>query len=413
MWVALATCGGRVRVGPWRVQPVLDGVTRFGALMADEMTSLPALDRATPMGAGARDAYRRAILAWYDACARALPWRVTPSQWAAGARPDPYTVWLSEIMLQQTTVAAATPYFERFVAAFPRIDDLAAAPLDDVLSLWSGLGYYRRARNLHACAQIVAERGAFPNTERELRSLPGIGDYTAAAIAAVCFGAPATVVDGNVERVMARLFAVDTPLPKAKRELRALAGRFTDADRSGDYAQAVMDLGARICRPRSPNCGACPWRTGCAAHADGAVERFPVRAAKRTKPQRFGAGFVLVHEGAVLLRRRDDSGVLAGMAEPPGTPWRDEIWGDRAALAYAPLRADWARSPDGVTHVFTHFGLDVAVWCAEAKDWTDPDAMAPEGHWWARLDGLDRQALPSVMRKIIDCGLEALRAADG
>ncbi len=265
-----------------------------------------------------------AILAWYDRHRRDLPWRAKP-----GERADPYAVWLSEIMLQQTTVPTVGPYFRRFLARWPRVQDLAAASLDEVLTEWQGLGYYARARNLHKCAEVVARDhgGRFPDTEEGLLELPGIGAYTAAAIAAIAFDRKATVVDGNVERVMARLNAEATPLPAAKPILRDYAAHFTPGKRAGDYAQAVMDLGATVCTPRQPKCLLCPWSEACAARAEGIAETLPRRAAKAEKPTRRGIAFWLTREGdegrEVLLRRRPEKGLLGGMMEVPSTPWRD------------------------------------------------------------------------------------------
>ena len=359
-------------------------------------------------------ARRAALLDWYDAVGRSLPWRVRPEARAEGRRPDPYRVWLSEIMLQQTTVAAATPYYFKFLDRFPTLDALAAADLDDVLSLWAGLGYYARARNLHACAKAVAAQGgAFPASEAELLALPGVGAYTAAAIAAVCHDAPATVVDGNVERVIARLFAVEEPLPKAKATIRALAAELTDPDRPGDYAQAVMDLGATVCTPKSPACERCPWASVgwasvggasaggavCAARARGDAESFPRKTKKAPRPTRHGVAFVLVRDGAVLLRRRPERGLLGGMAEPPGTPWREAPWSAADARRHAPVRVRW-RAMGAVSHVFSHFALDLEVRRASA-----PVGFTPWEGWWAATDRLDAQALPSVMRKALTCGL--------
>jgi A/G-specific adenine glycosylase len=343
---------------------------------------------------------RTTLLSWYDREGRVLPWRVRPEDRRRGARADPYRVWLSEIMLQQTTVAAATPYYARFLDRFPTLAVLAEADLDEVLTLWAGLGYYARARNLHACARaIVARGGRFPETEAELLGLPGIGAYTAAAIAAVCFEAPANVVDGNVERVMARLFAVDDPLPAAKAKLRALAEPLVDPARPGDWAQALMDLGATVCTPKRPDCPRCPWMKGCAGRDSGDPAAYPRKPKKAARPTRRGVAFVLVRGDAVLLRRRPATGLLAGMAEPPGTPWRAKRWGRGEALAHAPAEASWERA-GGVDHVFSHFALELDVWRAEA-----PPRFRARAAWWARSDALDAEALPSVMRKAVERGL--------
>ncbi|MFD1333830.1 A/G-specific adenine glycosylase, partial [Methylopila musalis] len=259
------------------------------------------------------------LLAWYDRHRRTLPWRAGP-----GARTEPYRVWLSEIMLQQTTVKAAGPYFLRFLERFPDVASLARAPLDDVLKLWAGLGYYSRARNLHACAIAVMERhgGRFPETEAELLALPGVGPYTAAAIAAIAFDRPAVVVDGNVERVMARLFAVEEAMPAAKPKLRALAAGVAPVRRPGDYAQATMDLGATLCTPKKPACALCPWDDPCRARAAGAPETYPRKSAKAARPQRFGVAFWVERaDGAVLVRARPPKGLLGGMTEIPTGAW--------------------------------------------------------------------------------------------
>jgi A/G-specific adenine glycosylase len=346
------------------------------------------------------DLRRRSLLAWYDRAGRALPWRVRPEDCRRGVRADPYRVWLSEIMLQQTTVAAAAPYYRRFLERFPTLESLAAADLDEVLTLWAGLGYYARARNLHACAKaVVAGGGCFPETEPELRELPGVGAYTAAAISAVCFDAPANVVDGNVERVIARLFAVEEPLPGAKPKLKALAAPLVDPHRPGDYAQALMDLGATVCTPKSPDCASCPWAEGCAARATGDPAAYPKKTKKTARPTRRGVAFVLTRDGAVLLRRRPATGLLAGMAEPPGTPWRAERWGRAEAFAHAPAEVAW-ESAGAVVHVFSHFALELDVWTAAA-----PARFRAKDAWWARADALAEEALPSVMRKALEKGL--------
>ncbi len=345
----------------------------------------------------------KALLAWYDRHARALPWRAPPGQPA-----DPYLVWLSEIMLQQTTVAAVAPYFAAFRTRWPRIADLAAAPLDDVLSAWAGLGYYARARNLHRCAQVVAQDlgGRFPDSEAELLKLPGIGPYTAAAVAAIAFDRRAVVVDGNVERVIARLFAVETTLPAAKPELRALAATLTPAERPGDYAQAMMDLGATVCRVRGPRCGLCPLDDCCAARLAGTAESLPRRSPKPERPLRRAVAFWAVNpEGAVLLRRRPEKGLLGGMMELPSTAWRAAAWDTAEALAEAPFDAPWTELPGVVRHTFTHFQLEARVWAARAED----RAAKSVGRWVA-LDDLGAQALPSVMRKLVRHALEGAAA---
>src|SRR5690348_15353838 len=331
------------------------------------------------------------LLAWYDRHRRVLPWRALP-----GKAIDPYRVWLSEIMLQQTTVAAVGPYYARFLARWPTVETLARAELDDVLHAWQGLGYYARARNLHACAHVVVARGSFPDTEAGLRELPGIGAYTAAAIAAIAFGRRAAAVDGNAERVLARLHAVRTPLPAAKPRLREYAMALVPTDRAGDFAQALMDLGATICAPKQPRCGLCPWQTGCRAHAQGMAEKLPRRVAKPAKPRRHGVAFWAVNEsGAVLLRRRPPKGLLGGMMEVPSTEWRAKPWDDHEATKAAPLKARWRRLPGTVAHGFTHFDLELVILAATAKG-----ATARDGVWVAPARFKDH-ALPSVMKKVI------------
>jgi A/G-specific adenine glycosylase len=334
------------------------------------------------------------LLAWFDRHARSLPWRAL-----TGMTPDPYRVWLSEIMLQQTRVATVIPYFEKFVARWPTVHDLAWAPQADVLAAWAGLGYYARARNLHKCAHVVSgERaGVFPGDEAGLAELPGVGSYTAAAIAAIAFGRRTAAVDGNVERVMARLYGVDEPLPKSKTRLRALAAELVPADRPGDYAQAVMDLGATICTPAKPVCGLCPWSAACVAHASGDPESLPMRAAKKERPTRHGVAFWLERagDGAVLLRRRPQEGLLGGMVEVPGTPWRDAPWATDEALGHAPAHGEWQPLRGDVRHTFTHFRLTLTVLAATA---VEADAKGL-GQWCARRD-LDDAGLPSLMRKV-------------
>jgi A/G-specific adenine glycosylase len=346
-----------------------------------------------------------ALLAWYDRMARRLPWRVGPDRRRAGERPDPYRVWLSEIMLQQTTVAAVTGYFLRFTERWPDVHALAAAPREDVLAAWAGLGYYARARNLHACAQVVAARGGFPETEDGLRQLPGVGAYTAAAVAAIAFDRAAVVVDGNVERVVARLFALETPLPDAKPQIRALTARIAPPARHGDFAQAMMDLGATVCTPRNPACLSCPWSDPCAARAAGIAAELPRKRAKAARPARRGTAFVALRaDGAVLVVRRPDGGLLGGMQGPPCTDWT-EAGPDAAALAAAqPFAADWRPAPEPARHVFTHFSLTLDVLAAPAP----PDApgdFAPA----ARA----RAAAPTALRKALDAGLAALHHHDG
>ena len=344
-----------------------------------------------------------AMLAWYDRHARKLPWRVGPKARARGVKPDAYRVWLSEIMLQQTTVAAVKPYFDAFMARWPDVAALARAPRDEVMKAWAGLGYYARARNLHACAEaVVRDRGGrFPETAAGLKALPGIGDYTAAAVAAIAFDEPVAVVDGNIERVIARLFAIDTPLPAAKKEIRARQQEMTPQARAGDYAQAIMDLGAAICTPKKPACALCPLNGDCAAHQRGNEEAYPVRAARNVRPTRHGLAFVAVRDdGAVLLRRRPDSGLLGGMAEVPGSDWVSLSTALSPAL-HAPIQADWRAVPGLVKHVFTHFRLELNVYCAAGGRME----QAPPGCWWAPAATLAGEALPSVMKKVIEAAL--------
>ena len=343
------------------------------------------------------------LLAWYDRHRRQLPWRALP-----GETPDPYRVWLSEIMLQQTTVKAVAPYFARFTARWPNVRSLAAAPLEDVLRLWAGLGYYARARNLHACAKAVVERhgGLFPESQAELGTLPGIGHYTAAAIAAIAFGARAAAVDGNVERVVARLFAVEDELPAAKPRVRTLAEGLVPAERAGDFAQALMDLGATICTPKKPACALCPWMGGCAARRRGDPETFPVKAPKKEGRLRRGAAFVVARaDGAVLLRTRAPKGLLGGMTEVPTTEWTHDFEAS-ATLAGAPrlgrAQPKWRRMPGVVTHVFTHFPLELIVYVAEVG----ADTAAPPGTRWVPRADLAGEALPNVMRKVLAHALE-------
>jgi len=343
-----------------------------------------------------------ALLAWYDRHRRTLPWRAAP-----GERADPYRVWLSEIMLQQTTVKAVGPYFARFLARWPDVGGLAAAPRDDVLTSWAGLGYYARARNLHACAQAVVERhgGIFPSDEAALRALPGIGAYTAAAIAAIAFDARATPVDGNIERVIARLYAVEATLPAGKPAIQVLAATLTPPRRAGDFAQAMMDLGATICTPKRPACALCPWSDGCVARARGDAETFPRKTPKREGRLRRGAAFVALRaDGHVLLRTRPGKGLLGGMTEVPGSEWAHGFDPLHALVDAPKFEAEpaWRRIPGAVTHVFTHFPLKLAVFVAAVPNGTP----APAGARWVALSGLGGEALPSVMRKVLAHALE-------
>lgn len=345
-----------------------------------------------------------ALLAWYDAHHRDLPWRTPPRAIAAGKRPDPYHVWLSEVMLQQTTVEAVKPYFARFLERWPRLHDLAQADSDDVMKAWAGLGYYSRARNLKKCADAVLalHGGGFPDTEDGLLALPGIGAYTAAAIAAIAFDRPSAVVDGNVERVVSRLFAIETPLPAAKAEIKRHVAAMLPACRPGDFAQATMDLGATICTPRRPSCMLCPLNASCEALRTGDPERFPIKASKKEKPLRRGAAFVAVRgDGAVLLRKRPDSGLLASMAEPPTSGWTARVDGGTGVEA-APFPAAW--HPAGtIRHVFTHFELSLDIFRADGVS-----RAAPAGWWWSGPDEIPGEALPTVMKKAIEAAIPGI-----
>jgi len=351
-----------------------------------------------------------AVLAWYDRERRRLPWRAEH-----GEAPDPYRVWLSEIMLQQTTVKAVLPRYDLFLRRWPDVAALARAELGEVLAAWAGLGYYARARNLHACAREVAERhgGKFPEDKAGLRKLPGVGDYTAAAVAAIAFGKRATPVDGNIERVVARLFAVTTQLPAAKTEIRAFAETLTPDDRPGDFAQAMMDLGATICTPRRPACGLCPVRADCRGYVEGLAEALPYRLARGERPVRRGATFVAIRpDGAVLLRERPLRGLLGGMLETPSSPWAEGPGGSNRGSGHAPLKADWQKLPGLVEHTFTHFHLELSVYRAEVGQDAQPKRAAePERCLWLKPRALAGAALPSVMRKVLLHALEAGRVS--
>ena len=361
--------------------------------------SAAAIEPETSSPAAASRAER--LLAWYDRHARVLPWRISPSERVRGRLPDPYHIWLSEIMLQQTTVEAVKPYFRTFVARWPDVTSLAAAETDGVMKAWAGLGYYSRARNLKKCADaIVAEHGgAFPDEFHELIKLPGIGRYTAAAIAAIAFDRPEAVVDGNVERVTSRLFAIAKPLPQAKAEITEAVQNMLPTSRPGDFAQAMMDLGATICTPRRPACLPCPLNTDCAALKAGDPEFYPVRPAKAERPARRGAAFVAIRsDGAVLVRKRPESGLLGGMTEVPTTGWTARADGETGVGA-APFPADWRRA-GSVSHVFTHFSLELAVFRADVGA-----IPAPGGCWWSLPGELMGEALPTVMKKVIEAAI--------
>lgn len=329
------------------------------------------------------------LLAWYDRAARVMPWRVGPAERAAGVRPDPYRVWLSEVMLQQTTVAAVRDYFRRFTDRWPTVEALAAAEDAAVMAEWAGLGYYARARNLLKCARAVAaEGGGFPGSRDALLGLPGIGPYTAAAVAAIAFDEPATVVDGNVERVVSRLFRVDEALPGAKPKLVALAETLTPTTRPGDFAQAMMDLGATVCTPRSPACAICPVLDLCAARAAGVQAELPRKAAKAAKPLRRGIAYLARRtDGAWLLERRPDRGLLGGMLGWPGTDWAE------APEPAPPLVADWQDGGE-VRHVFTHFDLRLTLQVARVAQ-----GAAPARGRFLTAAEFHPDDLPTVMRK--------------
>lgn len=333
------------------------------------------------------------LLSWYDAHARGLPWRVSPADRKAGVAPDPYRIWLSEIMLQQTTVAAVKDYFLKFTTLWPNVAALAAARDEDVMAAWAGLGYYARARNLLKCARVVASdhAGIFPQDRAALQTLPGIGPYTSAAIAAIAFDHAETVVDGNVERVMARLHGVETPLPTAKPELTQLAAGHTPDARPGDYAQAVMDLGATLCTPKSPACGICPWRDPCKARALGIAAELPKKLPKQVKPTRLGYAYVARRrDGAWLLERRPDKGLLGGMLGWPGSVWSE------TPSAAPPFEATWQETGVEVRHTFTHFHLRLTVLttdCAETE---------PELGQFVNANEFKPSDLPTVMRKVFD-----------
>lgn len=333
------------------------------------------------------------LLAWYDVHAREMPWRVGPHE---DRLPDPYHIWMSEVMLQQTTVAAVKDYFRKFVARWPTVDDLAAAEDGDVMGAWAGLGYYARARNLLKCARVVSRElgGVFPASYEALLKLPGIGPYTAAAVVAIAFDRRAVVLDGNVERVIARFYRVSDPLPGSKEQLRGLADGLTPNARCGDYAQAVMDLGATICTPRSPACGICPWMQGCAGRIAGDAATLPRKTPKVAKPVRQGVAFVTIRaDGAVLLERRPDKGLLGGMLGWPGS-----VWQEQAVETVPPMAAEW-REVGEVRHTFTHFHLRLTVCVA--------DGVADAAGFVPKADFVPSD-LPTVMRKVWDLAKTAV-----
>ena len=342
------------------------------------------------------EAKRNAIVArtleWWESRRRALPWRAAP-----GETPDPYRVWLSEVLLQQTTAQAATPYFQNFIAKWPRVEDLAAAPGEAVISAFAGLGYYSRARNLHACAKEIARRGGrFPSEEADLRSLPGVGAYTAAAISAIAFGRQTAPVDGNIARILARLLAIEKPIAQAKAMIATAARALAPRHGAGDFAQALMDIGATICRPRNPDCAHCPLVHDCAAFRTAAPEAYPRRARAKVKPCLEGAVFFARRsDGAFLARRRPPRGLLASTVELPGTPWTSEGPRDGCHSA-APVPARWRRLPGTVGQVFTHFALKLTVYAAAFE------GGAPDGYFWVAHNAVGEAGLSNMMRKAVD-----------
>ncbi len=348
----------------------------------------------------------RELLHWYDAHARKLPWRTGPDARKAGKTPDPYHVWLSEIMLQQTTVPHAAPYFEKFLKLWPRIEDLADADINDITREWAGLGYYARARNLYKCAQAVAELGGFPRTPEGLKSLPGVGPYTAAAVGSIAFEHPVAPVDGNVERVISRLLAIagEGDAVSWKKDKDIISERvqtLVPEGRAGDFAQAMMDLGATVCSPKSPACGACPWFDACLARKEGAPEAYPAKPKRKPQPVRTGHAFLLVAEGEVLLSRRPPEGLLGGMLMPYGTDWvQDNDFRAPDGGVYESLpEHEWEERGE-VRHVFTHFALRLKVWRGETPE--KPDGLGGE---WVALKDVMEAGLPSVGKKALKIGL--------
>lgn len=340
--------------------------------------------------------FSRDLLAWYSVNARAMPWRVPPADHAAGARADPYRVWLSEVMLQQTQVATVKDYFLKFTSQWPTVHDLAQADLEDVLRAWAGLGYYSRARNLKKCADLVVleHNGRFPQTYEKLKELPGIGDYTAAAIASIAFNCAVPVVDGNVERVIARYYRIKDTFPGAKSEVRERIARLLAVDAPGEFAQATMDLGATICSPKNPACSLCPVNLKCAGFLKGDQHTYPRKEPKKVKPTRKGAAFVMMRgHQEVFLCKRPDKGLLAGMTQVPTTNWTVSRDGE-TGLNAAPTRADWTNT-GSVKHTFTHFHLELEVWVG--KHVSDD----PGPGWWSHISELENEALPKIMHKVL------------
>jgi A/G-specific adenine glycosylase len=349
---------------------------------------------------GKRDAIVARTLAWWDRARRRLAWRAEP-----GETPDPYRVWLSEVLLQQTTAQAVTPYYRSFVEKWPGVEDLAAAPIEAVISAFAGLGYYSRARNLHACAKAIAERGGrFPSDEAALRLLPGVGAYTAAAIAAIAFDRPAAPVDGNIARILARLIALEAPIAESRKTIASAARALAPQRRAGDFAQALMDIGATICRPRSTVCAACPLKVDCAAFRSGAPEDYPPKAKAKARPRRAGAVFFAHRmDGAFLARRRPPKGLLASTVELPGTAWTSDgpgaSWSDGA-----PLATCWRRLPGQVEQVFTHFALTLIVYAGAY------DGGAPDSHFWVEREAVGEAGFSNVMRKAVQHAIDDSRA---
>ena len=342
------------------------------------------------------DILTASLLRWYDQMGRNLPWRVKGKP-----HPTPYHVWLSEIMLQQTTVVTVKPYFENFLKKWPTIEDFAGASLDDILHAWQGLGYYARARNMYKCAQqiVASYDGKFPRTSALLSKLPGIGPYTAAAIATIAFEEKITPVDGNVIRVLSRLFAIQDPLPSGMKRIFSLAQTLTPSYRRGDFAQALMDLGATICTPRKPQCFLCPWLKSCQGFQQGIAEALPEKKPKAVKPTRYAVAFVISHaDGSILLSRRQEKGLLGGMIAVPTTPWRNEDYPLEEALTSCPLRCMWKEKIKEVTHVFTHFNFRVRVCYGSVLE--DSPRLPPDS-FWVKPEDFPKMALPTLMKKIL------------
>lgn len=340
------------------------------------------------------------LLKWYDTHARPMPWRIMPSDSKNGAFQDPYFTWLSEVMLQQTQVATVREYFLKFTTKWPTVHDLAAADTEDVMKAWAGLGYYSRARNLKKCADLIVTEyeGVFPSNIEELKKLPGIGDYTASAIASIAFGKAVPVVDGNVERVVTRLNCIATPIPEAKPQIREITESLLSKTRAGDFAQAMMDLGATLCTPKKPTCSLCPVNNICNAYANDTMQNYPVKLPKKTKPTRKGAAFVIFNSsGAVYLQKRIPSGLLGGMSEVPTTGWNSNQDG-MTGIEAAPFIAEWeTRKP--IRHTFTHFHLELEVW-------TVRNEVALDNGWWSAMDEVAEEALPTVFKKVISSALK-------